>query len=203
MIAGHYATALVPYELMRDRRRVKLWMLLLAAQFTDLLMLMLVQTGVEQLLPRDFLEMSFGHSSSDMWLSHDVLPAIGWAVLVGAMFGAITRDRIVGLWCFGLVVLHEVCDLWVGYSHHWAGDGTGTVGLNLYQKAPVAGLLFEAALCSIIIMWVLRRRLAGRQPPSRCLVLGLLGLLTGSTLMTLPLTWQPLKHWLSLSLATV
>lgn len=197
MIAGHYATALVPYELMRGRHRVPLWMLLLAAQFTDLLMILLVQTGVEQLLPKDFLEMSFGHSSSDMWLSHDVLPAIGWAVVVGAMFGAITRDRIVGLWCFALVVLHEVCDLWVGYSHHWAGDGTGTVGLNLYQKDPVLGLLFEAGLCAIITVWVLRRRRAFGKPTCR-LAIGLLGLLAGSTLLTLPLTWHPLKHWFGL-----
>jgi hypothetical protein len=198
VIAGHYATALVPYELMRHKRRVPLWVFLVAAQFTDLLMVFLVQIGIEQLLPRDFLEMSFGHSSSDMWLSHDVLPALGWAVATGLAFGFITRDRVVGLWCGALVVLHEVCDLWVGYSHHWAGEGTGVVGLNLYQRAPVIGLLFETALCTVIIVWLLRRRAALGEHPSRRLALGLFVLLTGSTLLTLPLAWLPLSHWLGL-----
>lgn len=195
MIAGHFATALVPYELMRNKRQTPLWILLVAAQFTDLLMILLVQAGVEQLLPRDFFEMSFGHSRSDMWLSHDIFPSFGWAILTGLIFGTITRDKVLGLWCGGLVVLHEVCDLWVGYSHHWAGYSTGTVGFNLYQRAPVAGILFEATLCACVIIWLVRRRAKLGVQPSMRLSLGLHGLLTFSTLLTLPLAWKSLKYW--------
>ena len=46
MIAGHFATALVPYELTRKSDPVPVWPFLLAAQFLDVLMLIFVSLGI-------------------------------------------------------------------------------------------------------------------------------------------------------------
>jgi len=47
MIAGHFATALVPYELTRKAHPVPFWFFLLAAQFLDVLMVTFVTLGIE------------------------------------------------------------------------------------------------------------------------------------------------------------
>lgn len=196
MIAGHYATALVPYALAREERPRPFWIFLITAQFTELLMLILVQLGIEHIEPTDFLSLSFGNSRSDMWLTHDIVPAAGWAIVAGLLFGTLSRDRVVGLWCAGLVVVHELCDLLVGYEHHWMGAGSGVAGLNLYQRAPVVGLLIEAGLCAVLIMWFLRHRAASGRKTSRRLVIGLFGILVGGTLASLPIATHSISEWL-------
>ena len=50
MIAGHFATALVPYELTRKAHPAPVWLFLLAAQFLDLLMVTFVSLGIVDLV---------------------------------------------------------------------------------------------------------------------------------------------------------
>ncbi len=119
MIAGHYATALVPYELTRKTQHTSFWVFLVAAQFLDLAMLVFVSLGIEQLLPKNFLDFAFASSSSNMWVTHDILPALGWSVAIGLLFWAFTRKRVVAIWCGVLVFVHEIFDLLVGYTHYW------------------------------------------------------------------------------------
>jgi hypothetical protein len=85
MIAGHFATALVPYELTRKTSPAPFWLFLLASQFLDFLMLVFVSLGVEKLEPSNFLTAAFVSMRSDMFVSHDVLPVLGWAILLGAI----------------------------------------------------------------------------------------------------------------------
>ena len=98
MIAGHYATALVPYELTRKTQRTSFWIFLVAAQFLDFAMLVFVTLGIEQLLPKNFLDFAFASSSSNMWVSHDILPPWHGRWRSDSCSG---RSRESGSWQFG------------------------------------------------------------------------------------------------------
>jgi hypothetical protein len=196
MIAGHYATALIPYELTRRNLGTPFWIFLLAAQFLDLAMLALVQLGIEDLRPPMFMDFAFSTSSSNMWLSHDIIPVVLWSVAVGLLFWGITRKSVVALWCGALVVVHELCDLLVGYTHHLQGDNSPSLGLNLYQQAPVVGLLLEAGLCAAIVTWFCWRRARTGAPVSSRLKWGLYAVLVGSVLATLPIATRSLNAWI-------
>ena len=198
MIAGHYATALVPYELTRKTQRTSFWVFLIAAQFLDLVMLVCVTLGIEQLLPKNFLDFAFASSSSNMWVSHDILPALGWSVAIGLLFWAFTRKWVVAIWCGVLVFVHEISDLVVGYTHFWYGADSMPLGFNLYHRAPVVGLLIEAALCAAIVAWFCWRREKNGAPVSSRLKWGLYAVLVGATLLTLPIATKSLNAWFGL-----
>ncbi len=190
MIAGHFATALVPYELTRKTSPAPFWLFLLAAQFLDFLMLLFVSVGVEKLEPTNFLEVAFVSMHSEMFVSHDIVPVFGWAVAFGAIVWGLTKNRTVAIWCIGLVLLHEVFDLAVGFEHYVLGSETMILGFNLYNNAPIAGLVIEAALCAAIVFWFCGRRASQNAPVTPMLKWGLYGLLVGSTLATLPMATQ-------------
>lgn len=196
MIAGHYAPALVPYELTRKTQRAPFWIFLLAAQFLDLAMLVFAGLGIEQLHPENFMDLAFSTSSSNMWLSHDILPVLIWSTAVGLLFWGFTHKSVVALWCGGLVLVHELCDLLVGFTHHWYGQGTPSLGLNLYQQAPAFGFLIEAALSGVIVAWFCWHRAKAGAPVSSRLKWGLYAVLVGSALSTLPITTRSLNAWL-------
>lgn len=198
MIAGHYVTALVPYELTRKNPSASFWLFLLAAQFLDFLMLLLVWLGMERLEPANFLEVAFASMTSEMLISHDIIPVLGWTALFGVAVYAVLRDHVIALWCAALVLVHEVFDLLVGFEHYVLGPDTVGLGFNLYNKAPVSGLLIEAAICAGVVFWFCRRRAARGKPASMRLQVGLYGLLVGSTLATLLVAHRPLSTWLGL-----
>lgn len=198
MIAGHYATALVPYELTRKSTGAPFWLYLLAAQFLDLLMLGLVALGLEELAPHNFLEATFASMHAEMFISHDIVPVLGWAALVGLVVWPLFRSGVVALWCAALVVVHEVSDLLVGFQHYVLGTDTAGLGLNLYQRAPVTGLLIEALLCAGLVYWFCRHRARQGEPVTPVVQWGLYGVLVGSTLATLPLAHHSLAGLLGL-----
>lgn len=199
MIAGHFATALVPYALIRKESPAPFWLFLLAAQFLDVLMLLFVSAGVEKLEPTNFLQSSFSTMRSEMFLSHDIIPVAGWAGIFGLVVYVLTKNRITSLWCAMLVILHEICDLVVGFEHYVLGADTTAVGLNLYNTAPVKGLLLEAALCGAIVFWFCNHRANSKMPVSPMTKYGLYGLLVGSTLATLPMANQSLASLFGIS----
>ena len=198
MLTGHYATALIPYELTRKTQKVSFWVFLLAAQFLDVLMLLFVSTNIESFSPSNFLEASFTSMRTDMFLSHDIVPVIGWSLLFGAIVWAVTRKYVAALWCIGLVLFHEVCDLVVGFEHFILGVDTTPVGLALYTNAPAAGMLLEAAMCFAIVFWFARKRTQGGDPLSKSGTIGLYLILVGGALSTLPLATQSINSWLGL-----
>jgi hypothetical protein len=197
MIAGHFATALVPYEITRKDHSVPVWVFLLAAQFLDVLMVTLVSLGIEKMEPADAFSVAFNSLQTDMYVSHDALPVLGWATLFGVFTWLVWRTPVVALWCAGLVVFHEVCDLVVGYPHDVI-RGIGPIGMALYLKAPILGFLIEAAMAAGIVFWFCRRRANGGQPVSTGTQVALYAILVGTTLATLPLAKNSLNSLLGL-----
>lgn len=198
MIAGHFATALVPYELTRKSSPAPFWLFLLAAQFLDFLMLLFVSLGVEKLEPTNFLEAAFVTMHSEMFISHDIVPVLGWTALFSAAVWIFTGSRVITAWCAALVLLHEVFDLLVGFEHFVLGSDSPALGLNLYNRAPVTGLLVEAAICAVIVFWFCRHRAVRSEHVSITTQSGLYLLLVGSTLATLIMANQSLSSLLQL-----
>ncbi len=154
MIGGHYATALVPYT--RLERKAPLWLLLTAAMLVDFLMISLVATGVETMVPD-------GDTPPDMRYSHDLIPVLGLAAVSGLAVWALAKNRILAVWVVALVLFHEVSDVFSGYQHNVNGPESPAFGLNNYMTNPAQALGVEALLiiaCLIFYQWHERR--AGR-----------------------------------------
>ena len=187
MFMGHYATALIPYEKLRTKTQTPFWVFLLAAQFLDILMMALVVGKIESLSPQDRDLARFHNMQTDMFVSHDILPVIGWAFAFSTIIWLITKQRIIALWCAGLILFHELLDYLVGFEHRIFderifGINGDWIGLNLYHKAPVLGLGIEALLCSICILWFFNQRSKKDNPVSIRLKIGLPLLLIGGCL---------------------
>lgn len=195
MIAGHFATALIPYELLRKKKPAPFWLLLLASQFLDFLMLFLVLFGLEKLEPTNFFDTAFALTHSEMLISHDILPLIGWTILFGLAVLLFTKRWDLTIWCMILVAFHEVLDLIVGFEHFILGPETKSLGLNLYNKAPITGLIIEAILCIGIIYWLSRKRAQDNHPISGRLKWGLYLTLVGSTLATCFIANRSINSW--------
>lgn len=198
MLTGHYATALVPYELTRSRKwPAPIWLFLLAAQALDVLMMVLVSMGVETFQPGQIMDLSFAGMRADMLVSHDLIPVALWALAMGVLAWLVTRQRAVAWWCVALVLFHEACDLVVGFEHHvWQADSP-SVGLQLYTQAPVWGLLIEALMSAAIVWWFVRRRARMGQTVSRATAWSLMALLPGGALIGLPLAHRSMHAWLA------
>ena len=197
MIAGHFATALVPYELTRKAHPAPVWLFLLAAQFLDVLMMTFVSLGIETMEPEDAFSVSFSGLKTNMFLSHDLLPVLGWAAVFGVATWLIWRKPVVARWCVGLVVFHEVCDLVVGYPHDVI-RGVGPIGMALYVEAPILAFLIEAAMAAAIVFWFCHRRAKSGQSVSTGTQVALYGLLVGTTLATLPVAKNSVNSLLGL-----
>lgn len=198
MFMGHYATALVPYEKNADDSRAPFWLFLFAAQFLDFLMLVFVPLGLEQLIPGNFFKASFTNMRANMFLSHDFIPVLGWAFVFSLTVFIVMKNKRVALWCFGLIVFHELCDLIVGFKHNVMGINTTAIGFSLYHRAPVTGLVIETVLCATITWWYINKRAAKNRPLTSKTKWGLYLILVGGTLATIPLANQSLNQLLGL-----
>jgi hypothetical protein len=148
MIAGHYATALIAKQRVPQ---AGIGLLLVASQLPDLAWFALTLLG---------LEPSHAHGpkplAAEMMLTHDLLPLLPWIALA-----AIGGRTLVGSWAAGfaaavLVVVHELCDLLVGYPHNILGPQTLEVGLGLYYAAPTLGIAIEGVFAAVLIAWAAR-----------------------------------------------
>lgn len=148
MIAGHYATALVAKQRIPE---ASIGLLLVASQLPDLAWFALTQLG---------LEPSHSHGPEpvavEMMLTHDLVPLLPWIALA-----AVGGRALVGSWAGGvtaaiLVVLHELCDLLVGYPHNILGPDTLELGLGLYYSAPTLGIVVEGIFAAALIAGVAR-----------------------------------------------
>lgn len=162
MVAGHYAISLVAYE---RHREGPLWLFLIAGMFLDILMIVLVLTGVEEMAPSPgATRPRFSTMVIDMSYSHDLVPVAGWAAVMTGVVYLVTRSRGAAIWAGGLVLLHEVADLVSGFPHFLLGPETAAVGLGLYSHAPVAALVVELLVAVACVWWFsTRTKLAGRR----------------------------------------
>jgi len=197
MIAGHYAMALVPYELTRKSNKTTFWIFLLASQFLDFIMLIFVDLGIEALKPEKLMDLAFQTSSAEMTVSHDIIPALIWSIVVGTLVWLATRESVIALWCAALVSIHEIFDLFVGFTHNVHGSGTQALGLGLYNSDPVFGFLIEAILCFSIVSWFCWHRSATGTPCSPKLKWSLYVILVGASVAQLPIATQSLNVWLN------
>ncbi len=185
---GHYATALVAYQKVEEKKNhAPFWLFLLASQFLDFIMLFFVATGWELFKPDDFRDASFSNMQTDLFYSHGIVPAVIWSLIFALIVWSISKNRLLALWCGILVVFHEVCDLIVGFEHYIFGQGTPAIGLNLYNKAPLTGLIIEALFCVAIAWWFLKRRSAMGQAFSKRRAWGLYIFIVGVIVSTFPI----------------
>jgi len=193
---GHFANALVPYQKCRDDPKAKFWLFLLAAQFLDFLMLGFMALGMESVSPENFFDASFADMHTNMLYSHNLVPVAIWALGFALVAYAAFKDVIISLWCFALIVFHELCDLVVGFEHNVSSADSAAVGMKLYTTAPVAGLLIEAAMCFGLVWWFAKKRATAGQPLSSRGKYGLYLILVGGTLATMPIATHSITQWL-------
>lgn len=129
--AGFAAKAIAP--------RVSLGWLFAAAQFIDLLWPTLLLAGVERVRiapgATAVTPLVFEHYP----VSHSLLAVCGWALLVGATFHVLRRDRRGALVIAALVVSHWLLDAIVHEPDLPLYPGAATlVGMNAWSSLPLA-----------------------------------------------------------------
>jgi len=193
MILGHYVTALIPHS---RERSAPLSLYLFAAMFQDFLWLLFATLGLEPTSPRGVLDASFARLRVEMTYSHDLVPALGWALAAGLLGLVVTHRAAPALWCAGLCIGHEVLDLLSGFHHHLAGPGTVRIGLGLYRDAPYGALLIEAVFCAGVVLAYVRSEAGQGRRPSIGKQVALFVLFVLGTLALLPGAERPLASWL-------
>jgi membrane-bound metal-dependent hydrolase YbcI (DUF457 family) len=141
VIIGHYAASLVPHAVLGPR--CPYWLLLLCSQVPEFLWLILSLAGVERPHPDSVLDATFQNLTVSMTYSHNLVPAVAQAAVVGAVVWLATRKHDVAAWCAALVVVHVLCDYLVGFEHELLGPTSPAVALNSYGRFPHAAVIFE------------------------------------------------------------
>lgn len=152
MFLGHFAVALAARKV---AGKTSLGMLVLAAQFIDLLWPVLLLLGLERVSvdPGNtrMTPLDFEHYP----ISHSLLAVLGWAAVLGAGWLLARRDRRGALVIALLVVSHWVLD-WLTHAPDLPlAPGSARVGLGLWNY-PAATLLVEVGLFAFGI-WVYAR----------------------------------------------
>jgi len=151
MISGHIATTLIAKRYLPEAP----WWLLIAASYSmDFLMFVFVALGIERMEADPHAE-GYGmeHTAIDMTYSHDLLPALGWTVLLGVAVWVGYRDRNLALVCVLLFVGHWLCDLLSGFGHFVFGPHSTPLGADLYHTNLLAAVVIESVfgvLCVLI-----------------------------------------------------
>ncbi len=176
MFIGHYGMAIV---LKRAEPRLSLFTLTVAALFVDLLWLIFIALGVEQMriVPGYLAASQFEFVSYP--LSHSLVAAVVWAAVVGAIYYSWpTKDTAHHtkrtLILMFLVASHWLLDVAVHAPDlPLAGNDSTKLGLGIWKSIP-ATLAVEGGIVALglglLILWPPKRY----QPRSlRLLVLGL------------------------------
>lgn len=196
MIIGHYATALIPYQ---KHPEAPLSLFLVAALLLDFLWLGFALFGLEAPHPPGMFDATLIGLQVEMTWSHDLIPVIGWALLMAAAAFAITRSSAVAMWCGALVVVHEISDWIGGFTHHVYGPESMALGLGLYSRVPELSLLFEAALGVACTWWFVRARAKEGRPVSRRGAITLYSIFIGFAAVQLAFTRVSLGELLGVS----
>ena len=192
MFMGHFATALVPLaKLDKAERKSFFWILLLASQFLDFIMLIFVALGMESMTPGKYGEAPLYRMQTEMVFSHDIVPVLAWIALFGGIVYAVKKNTYIAIWSAILVAVHELFDLIVGFEHNIFGKDTMAVGTNLYHKNPALGLFIEAVICSVCIIYFVKVSEKRNLSVSKSLKIFLWVCLVGMTLLSLPAGYTP------------
>jgi hypothetical protein len=195
MTMGHYATALIPYA---REKGWPLWLLLLCAQFGDVLWLLLAAVGIEPTQPSDFRDVSILAMRVDMRWSHGLLPVLVTAALVASAVFAVKRQGRLSLWCGALVVGHVLCDYLCGWRHEVFGPQSAHLGLGLYETPSgiYTAFAIEAVFsAACVLAFVQLRKGQGQALSARAQAL-LYAAFIGGTLLFLPNGTRSLNDWL-------
>jgi membrane-bound metal-dependent hydrolase YbcI (DUF457 family) len=145
MFLGHLAVGLAAKK---ATPRVSLGMLLLAAQWADVLWPMLLLTGVEQVridpgttavTPLDFVSYPYSHSLVALLL---------WGLVIGGAYRGIAGGRGTVLVLGSLVLSHWVLDLVTHRPDMPLYPGSQTYGLGLWSSVP-ATVIVELTLFAV------------------------------------------------------
>lgn len=186
MFIGHYAPAFAGPKLVKT---VPLWVLFLSVQFVDLLWSVFIMLGIERVdvIP-GFTEMS-PFDLAYMPYTHSLLTSVGWAVLIGGIYGLLARyDKWRGALIVGLASLsHWFLDLLVHVPDMPLWPGGPEVGFGLWNNATVTiGLEVGLVLVGYLVYMTatLANGVWGKISPF--VLLGLLGLAEVGNLNTIP-----------------
>lgn len=164
MITGHFTTALVPYA---KHKHYPLFLLLILTQIQDFLIPL--DMHIQNLGLNDF-------SILEMTYSHDLIPAVIYAVLAFGILLAIYKDKTFALWGGFLIIFHELCDLLAGFSHNVFGLHTHRLGFDYYRTNQPRALLIEAGLATICISYYVLKRKKDGDPIKGMHLLGLVAI---------------------------
>lgn len=145
---GHFGVALAGK---RAAPKTSLGTLILAAQFLDLLWPVFLLLGIEHVEFAPGITRVSPMNFTDYPISHSLLMAVVWAVLVGVIYYGLRRDRRAAWIVAALVLSHWVLDFVVHRPDLplWPG-GQARVGLGLWNSWPEAlsaeALVFGAGL---------------------------------------------------------
>ncbi len=163
MFIGHFAVA---FAAKRVAPRTSLGTLFIGAQFIDLLWPTLLLLGLERVRIDPTLAsvpLVFTHYP----ISHSLAAVIGWSVLLGVVYFALTRYARGALVLAVLVLSHWLLDALVHRPDlPLLGGGETLIGLGLWDF-PVAAMAIELALfaaCFAIYLGTPAGRAAGRKP---------------------------------------
>ncbi|MEM9176276.1 MAG: hypothetical protein AAGC67_13700 [Myxococcota bacterium] len=148
MIAGHYATALVPEK---TPSASQLAFFLVASQLPDLAWFALTFLGLAP------VHTHAGPAHLELIVTHDLLPTLPWVGLAALAGRALFGDWRPGGIAAALVAVHAASDLLSGYPHFVAGPDTPGLDLGLYYSAPQLAIVIEAGFAAAILAWVIRR----------------------------------------------
>src|SRR5262249_2292215 len=148
MFIGHFA---VGFAAKRAVPQVSLGALILAPAFLDVLWPVFLLTGLETVRVVPSADPFLALDLHDFPYSHSLATSIGWAVLFGVVWLAMTRDRRAAVVLGAVVFSHWVLD-WVTHAPDmplWPGSPT-YVGLGLWRSV-VGTLVVE---CSMFVAGV-------------------------------------------------
>jgi membrane-bound metal-dependent hydrolase YbcI (DUF457 family) len=155
MFIGHFAAALLAK---RATPSTSLGVLFVAAQWLDLLWPALLLAGIERAdvapSPDAVIPLRFSHYP----FSHSLVAVMGWAVLLGALYGWWSRSLRASLVVAALVVSHWLLDFIVHVPDlPLFLDGGPHLGLGLWAW-PVAALALELSLFAAAVVVYLHTR---------------------------------------------
>lgn len=161
MFIGHFAAGMGAKKI---NSSVSLGMLILAAQFLDLLWPTLLLAGLEhvEIEPAitEVTPLNFIHYP----ISHSLLLVLLWGALFGGIYYAVTRDRS-GAWLLGaLVVSHWILDLIVHIPDLplYPGDSP-KLGLSLWNSTTLTLLVEGALFLAGILMYISAKKRLGEK----------------------------------------
>lgn len=164
MVVGHFATALAARQLAPT---APLAFYLAISQLPDLLWHLFHYLGLEVTTPENPMAASLDNMQAEMTYSHDLLPSLGWMVLVVLAGRVLFRDWRTGVTGGALVLLHGFCDAISGHMHYVFGPDSAPIGLGLYGTSPYIALAIEGVFTLGVMGWVMRKDTAAGVRRSR------------------------------------